>query len=260
MRRCELGIIAVISVIMLTYIPLNVSAHTPSTLTSILTSDGPKPENITQSTDFFEGDTVWFLMKDDAENVTMRVSIDIDGDGFFNESTDVFSSWMNFSCELNENGTETLDENCTVEFKHLFPANNSTGTYYYQVERRVEENYTNSWINSIYVGIDIHTEDGAPNIGDCFGAGCDENSQDLVESKSNGFELGLVEILMFISAIGVIGLSISIIKENKQSNDLIVEDGRMNDSKNYKAESSKIVNITIQDSVIMGNLEVNEDE
>ena len=97
---------------------MNVSAHTPSTLTSILSSDGPKPENITQSTDFFEGDEVWFLMKDDGENVTMRVSIDIDRDGVFNQSNDVFSTWLNHSCELNENGTEKVDENCTVDFKY----------------------------------------------------------------------------------------------------------------------------------------------
>ena len=62
-------------------------------------------------------------------------------------------------------------------------------------------------------------EDGVPNIGDCFGAGCDENSEELVDSKSDSFELGMVEILMVISAIGVIGLSISIIKENKQVED-----------------------------------------
>ena len=219
MRVLSIGVFVVTSLLMLTFIPVDVEAHTPSIITSNLSENGPMPSNITETTDFFEGDSVYFRMGDNGDNVTMRVSIDLDGDGVFNQSNDVFSNWLNFSCELNENGTELLDENCSISFTYQFSANNSTGTYYYQVERRVEENYTNSWINTIYVGIDIHLEDGVPNIGDCFGVGCDENSEDLIESKSNGFELGMVEILMIISAIGVIGLSISIIKENKQVED-----------------------------------------
>ena len=195
---------------------MNVVAHTPSIITSNLSENGPMPANITETTDFFEGDSVYFRMGDNGENVTMRVSIDVDGDGVFNQSNDVFSKWLNFSCELNENGTELLDENCSISFTHQFSANNSTGTYYYQVERRVEENYTNSWINTIYVGIDIHLEDGVPNIGDCFGAGCDEVSEDSAEGSNDNPELDLVKILILISAIGVIGMSISIIKENKQ--------------------------------------------
>ena len=118
MRRGGLVIFTMVVLLLISCMPMNVSAHTPSTFVSILSNDGPKPENITQSTDFFEGDEVKFLMKDDGENVTMRVSIDIDGDGVFNQSNDVFSNWLNYSCELNENGTETLDENCTVEFKY----------------------------------------------------------------------------------------------------------------------------------------------
>ena len=219
MRALSIGVFVVTSLLMLTFIPVDVEAHTPSIITSNLSENGPMPSNITETTDFFEGDSVYFRMGDNGENVTMRVSIDLDGDGVFNQSNDVFSNWLNFSCELNENGTELLDENCSISFTYQFSANNSTGTYYYQVERRVEQNYTNSWINTIYVGIDIHLEDGVPNIGDCFGAGCDENSEELVDSKSDSFELGMVEILMVISAIGVIVLSISIIKENKQVED-----------------------------------------
>ena len=219
MRALSIGVFVATSLLMLTCIPLDVEAHTPSIITSNLSENGPMPSNITETTDFFEGDSVYFRMGDNGDNVTMRVSIDLDGDGVFNQSNDVFSNWLNFSCELNENGTELLDENCSISFTYQFSANNSTGTYYYQVERRVGENYTNSWINTIYVGIDIHLEDGVPNIGDCFGAGCDENSEELVDSKSDSFEFGLVEIMMIISAIGVIGLSISIIKENKRAED-----------------------------------------
>ncbi len=202
--------------IMIILLPMNVSGHTPEIITSNLSKDGPLPSNITESTEFFEGDSVYFRMGDSGENVTMRVAIDIDSDGTFNQSNDVFSNWLNFSCELNENGTATLDENCSISFIHEFSANNSSGIYYYQVERRIEENYTNSWINTIYVGRDIHIEDGGPSIGDCFGAGCD-TATDAVNTDSSSNELDIVKILILISAIGVIGLSISIIRERNDN-------------------------------------------
>ena len=50
-------------------------------ITSNLSVDGPLPANITETTEFYEGDSVYFRMGDSGENVTMRVSIDIDGDG-----------------------------------------------------------------------------------------------------------------------------------------------------------------------------------
>jgi len=220
MRGFNFAAWTLISLISLSLLQINVSAHTPNTITSILSDEGPRPENITQSTDFFEGDEVWFLMKDSEENVSMRVIIDIDGDGVFNQSNDVFSSWMNYSCELNENGTETLDENCTVDFKYTFSENNSAGTYFYQVERRVEENYTNSWLNTIFVGIDIHEEDNVPNVGDCFGAGCNDDSEGLTVDSDDGLELDLIKILILVSAIGVIGMSLSIIRESREDEDL----------------------------------------
>ena len=205
---------------------MNVSAHTPSTLTSILSSDGPKPENITQSTDFFEGDEVWFLMKDDGENVTMRVSIDIDRDGVFNQSNDVFSTWLNHSCELNENGTEKVDENCTVDFKYRFDANNSTGTYYYyQVERRVGENHTNSWMYTIFVGVDIHQDGDSqlPSIGDCFGDACEEEVVVEVQTTNDNYS-DYLKITILISLVAVIILTISIIKDSSNEDEKIYID------------------------------------
>ena len=220
MRAHKIGLIVVAFMLMLTSIPMNVAAHTPSIITSNLSENGPMPSNITETTDFFEGDSVYFRMGDTGENVTMRVSIDIDGDGVFNQSNDVFSNWLNFSCELNENGTALLDENCSISFTYQFSANNSTGIYYYQVERRIEENYTNSWINTIYVGIDVHVEDSIPNIGDCFGAGCNDVSEGSTADEDNVLEFDLIKILILISAIGVIGMSISIIKESREDETL----------------------------------------
>ena len=234
------SLFVVLSILMMV-IPLNVSGHTAEIITSNLSKDGPIPDNITETTGFVEGDSVYFRMGDNSENVTMRVAIDIDKDGSFNQSNDVFSNWLNFSCELNENGTETLDENCSVSFTYQFSVNDSSGIYYYQVERRIEENHTNTWLNTIYVAKDVHEEDDGPSIGDCFGAGCEEVT---TQSDSNAFELDLVKVLILISAIGVIGMSISIMKERKDSIDEITTESE-------EAKSEKIVSENIQDSVIM---------
>jgi len=216
MRLHKLQPLVVTIILVMVLFPLNVSGHTPSIITSNLSPEGPIPSNITETTEFYEGDSVYFRMGDSSENVTMRVSIDIDGDGEFNQSDDIFSNWLNYSCELNENGTATLDENCSISFIYQFSENDSSGIYYYQVERRIEENHTDTWMNTIHVGIDIHAEDGSPSVGDCFGAGCDEITTQ-VDSDSNDFELDPVKVLILISAIGVIGMSISIINERKNT-------------------------------------------
>ena len=40
---------------------MDVVAHTPSIITSNLSENGPMPANITETTDFFEGDSVYFI-------------------------------------------------------------------------------------------------------------------------------------------------------------------------------------------------------
>ena len=50
-----------------------------------------------------------------------------------------------------------------------------------------------------------------PNVGDCFGSGCDD---EIVESsESEDTDKKLIPILMVISVVGLIGVSISLINE-----------------------------------------------
>ena len=207
---------------MVVLFPASVSGHTPSIITSNLSVDGPLPANITETTEFYEGDSVYFRMGDSGENVTMRVSIDIDGDGIFNQSNDIFSNWLNYSCELNENGTATLDENCSKSFTYQFSENNSEGIYHYQVERRVGLNHTNTWLNTIYVGIDIHSEDGVVSIGDCFGIGCDDengentgNEEVVDQGEMTAMQILLI-IVLVLSVVSSVGLMMSIINERQE--------------------------------------------
>tara|TARA_B100000945_G_scaffold317436_1_gene320314 strand:+ start:63 stop:734 length:672 start_codon:yes stop_codon:yes gene_type:complete len=191
-----------------------VQAHTPNVMMSILKEDGPLPKDILETAGFVAGDGVKFKMGDVTNNSTIRVSIDIDGDGVFNESIDYFSPWLVYDCQYDENGT-LLNSECVESDVFYFNGTNGSGSYSYQVERMVNGSHTDFWFNTIFVGVDIHEEDGLPSVGDCFGAGC-EDVEELVSDDSNSNK-DLISALMVVSAIGLIVVSLSILSE--KSND-----------------------------------------
>ena len=88
-----------------------VQAHTPNVMMSILKEDGPAPKDVLETAGFVAGDGVKFKMGDLTNNSTIRVSIDIDDDGVFNESIDYFSPWLVYDCQYDENGT-LLNSEC----------------------------------------------------------------------------------------------------------------------------------------------------
>ena len=150
-----------------------VQAHTPNVMMSILKEDGPAPAEILEPAGFVAGDGLKFKMGDVTNNSTIRVSIDIDDDGVFNESIDYFSPWLVYDCQYDENGT-LLNSECVESNVFYFNGTNGSGIYSYQVERMVNRSHTDFWVNTIFVGVDIHEEGGLPSVGDCFGAGCEE--------------------------------------------------------------------------------------
>ena len=99
---------------------------------SILKEDGPAPADIVETAGFVEGDGVKFKMSDTSNNSSMRISIDLDKDGEFNQSNDYFSPWMVYDCRYDENGT-LLDSECIESVVFYFNGSNGSGTYTYQV-------------------------------------------------------------------------------------------------------------------------------
>ena len=174
---------------------LTVQAHTPGVMMSILKEGGPEPTDVLESVELYEGDGIKFKVGDNGENVSMRVSIDLDGDNTFNQSNDFFSDWMVYDCQIDENGT-LLVAGCSESVVFNFTDGNNSGTYYYQVERRIEENHTNSWIYTIYVGVDVHEEPSTPNIGDCFGSGCEVDDVKTSSKENSNKELNSVFIVV----------------------------------------------------------------
>ena len=194
-----------------------VQAHTPNVMMSILKDDGPAPADILETAGFVAGDGVKFKVGDSTNNSTIRVGIDINGDGVFNESVDYFSPWMVYDCQYDENGT-LLNSECVESDVFYFNGSNGTGIYDYQVEKMVNGSHTDFWINTIFVGIDDHSESNLPDIGDCFGSGCDED-EIVASSDSEDNNKQLISILIVVSVIGLIGVSISLINENKVENE-----------------------------------------
>ena len=187
-----------------------VQAHTPNVMMSILKEDGPVPKDVLETAGFVAGDGVKFKMGDSTNNSTIRVSIDIDDDGVFNESIDYFSPWLVFDCQYDENGT-LLNSECVESDVFYFNGTNGSGIYSYQVERMVNGSHTDFWVNTIFVGVDIHEEGGLPSVGDCFGAGCEDVEE--LESSDSTSRKDLISVLMVISAIGLVVVSLSILSE-----------------------------------------------
>ncbi len=185
-----------------------VSAHEQETLNVILVEDDVRPGNVTDVA-FVEGNGIVFRMRDSTENASMQIRIDLNQDGAFNGAEDNVSVWLTRTCTLDENGT-LVDESCAVSHELVF-GNNSAGLYAYQVERMVNNSTTHVWNHSITVHPDIHQEPGQPSIGDCFGAGCDEEESgggQVMQTRSTT-ESALYAVMAFASlAIFMLILSI----------------------------------------------------
>jgi len=196
-----------------------VSAHEQETYNVIVVADGPMPANITDS-GFVQGNAVVFRMKDTTENASIRITIDTDLDGVFNESLDNTSAWLVETCALTENGT-LADEDCVVSHMYAFDLNATTGDYAYRYERAVNGTVVSSQNLTITLQKDVHEEPGVPGMGDCFGIGCEEE----VDVQTDDNENNAVIIAVMIGAIiGIIGLSVSIIKESKEAEQMLKEE------------------------------------
>jgi len=234
---------------------LSVQAHTPNVMMSILKEEGPAPEDVLETAGFVAGDGIKFKVGDTTNNTSMRISIDLDNNGLFNDSVDFVSPWMVYDCVYDENGT-LLDENCSESVVFYFNGTNGSGIYDYQLERMVNGSHTNFWLNTIFVGIDDHSESDLPSVGDCFGAGCEEEVVDSSEGVEEGYEK-YIPLLMIVSAVGLVGVTISLINEKKDYNEPFIED-KESEKSNPLNDSVVVNNITqniaIQDSVVIGDV------
>ena len=196
------------------------SAHEQETYNVIVVADGPMPANITDS-DFVQGNAVVFRMKDTTENASIRITLDTDLNGAFDNQSDNRSDWLVYACELTDNGT-LVDEDCSVSYTYEFATNATPGTYAYQLEWSINETVTAVENYSILLWKDVHEEPGVPTLGDCFGIGCDV--QDAVEEGDDQSRDLMLIAVAAVAAIGAIGLAISIRNDAKLASKVLVEE------------------------------------
>lgn len=196
------------------------SAHEQETYNVIVVADGPMPANITDS-DFVQGNAVVFRMKDTTENASIRIILDTDLNGAFDNQSDNRSDWLVYACELTDNGT-LVDEDCSVSYTYEFATNATPGTYAYQLEWSINETVTAVENYSILLWKDVHEEPGVPTLGDCFGIGCDV--QDAVEEGDDQSRDLMLIAVAAGAAIGAIGLAISIRNDAKLASKVLVEE------------------------------------
>ena len=196
------------------------SAHEQETYNVIVVADGPMPANITDS-DFVQGNAVVFRMKDTTENASIRITLDTNLNGAFDNQSDNRSDWLVYACELTDNGT-LVDEDCSVSYTYEFATNATPGTYAYQLEWSINETVTAVENYSILLWKDVHEEPGVPTLGDCFGIGCDV--QDAVEEGDDQSRDLMLIAVAAGAAIGAIGLAISIRNDAKLASKVLVEE------------------------------------
>ena len=196
------------------------SAHEQETYNVIVIADGPMPANITDS-DFVQGNAVVFRMKDTTENASIRITLDTDLNGAFDNQSDNRSDWLVYACELTDNGT-LVDEDCSVSYTYEFATNATPGTYAYQLEWSINETVTAVENYSILLWKDVHEEPGVPTLGDCFGIGCDV--QDAVEEGDDQSRDLMLIAVAAGAAIGAIGLAISIRNDANLASKVLVEE------------------------------------
>ena len=217
MRKSRPVVLAGLLVLVSLFAPTSLG-HTQQTLTVILTDDGVVAGNITDPA-FVQGNIAWFRMEDSTNNTSMVVRVDVDMDGAFNASSDFESPVLTNTCELDENGS-LVDESCAVSSKYAFDMNASVGTYHFWVHRTHNGTET-VWNHTIMVHKDVHEEEG-PTPGDCFGAGCETDDVQAGQSEevaATGDDRPLIISLAVISLAGMIALTISIGKEQRDEHE-----------------------------------------
>ena len=214
--RKRRGVLAVAGLLVLMVFSTPLQAHEQQTLTVIMNEEGVVSGNVTDPA-FVQGNAIWFRMFDDTNNTTMTVRLDIDRDGVFNASNDFDSGELVRECELDENGS-LVDESCAVSSLYAFDLNATVGSYQFWVHRNHNGTET-VWNHSIMVHKDVHEEDG-PSPGDCFGIGCiDENTAEEEVVATTESDNSTVVLLAVISLLGMVALTLSIAKEQREKTD-----------------------------------------
>ncbi len=176
------------------------NAHEPDTFTVIVRDDRHDPMEV----DLIINDTVQYVNVDYRENITHHIGLDLNGDNDFDDEGEFSSGVLNSTCDWDN------ESECRVAWILHVNSTDMIGNYVLS-DFTSDGNETEIILN---IGADDHGID-APDIGECFGVGCEEESMPGTE-KSNRTSLqnglifgGLIMLLLAFT------LSVSMLSEHR---------------------------------------------
>ncbi|MEE2812541.1 MAG: hypothetical protein VX627_05905 [Candidatus Thermoplasmatota archaeon] len=178
------------------------SAHEPDTFTVIVREDRHEPMQV----DVIVNDTVQYYNADNRTNITHIIGLDINGDGDFDDENEFSSGVLHYSCDW------TNDSDCRILWKFEINSTDYVGNYILS-DLMSDGTETEVYLN---IGMDNHAIN-APEIGECFGDGCDEDEVDetnLESSSRTSIENAMILGGLFFLLIAM-GLASSMIAERQ---------------------------------------------
>ena len=178
------------------------SAHEPDTFTVIVREDRHEPMQV----DVIVNDTVQYYNADNRTNITHIIGLDINGDGDFDDENEFSSGVLHYSCDW------TNDSDCRILWKFEINSTDYVGNYILS-DLMSDGTETEVYLN---IGMDNHAIN-APEIGECFGDGCDEDEVDetnLESASRTSIENAMILGGLFFLLIAM-GLASSMIAERQ---------------------------------------------
>ena len=152
---------AVVLCILVLFVPVT-SAHEAKDYTVILSSDGTSPPSVPEGV-LVTTDRIFFMMVDARENMTQRILVDVEGDGNYEGSDDIASSWLSSACDVDEEGNKT-EPSCEVTYSlELSPSNGLLpGVVPIVVQHRNGTNHIANYSFTASFSEDVHQEPVTP--------------------------------------------------------------------------------------------------
>lgn len=200
----------VIAIFLILLLPSITHAHDQKEYNILITEDGLQPPSVNPGI-LVETDTLFFRNVDDRENVTHRILVDADQDGSFEGIDDFNTSWISSSCELNETN-EKVNPECEQQALILLDPSNRLLPGNISMIHEIKETDKNTNIEStssvnFYINFapDIHEANENLPTGNV-------DSEEIYEESNREKAL---ELIMFISILGVFFVGIELIKSKE---------------------------------------------
>ena len=153
---------AVVLCILVLFVPVT-SAHEAKDYTVILGAEGTSPPSVPEDV-LVTTDRIFFMMVDARENMTQRILVDVEGDGSYEGSDDIASSWLSSACDVDAEGNKT-EPSCEVTYSlELSPSNGLLpGVVPIVVQHRNGTNHIVNYSFTASFSEDVHQEPVTPD-------------------------------------------------------------------------------------------------